>query len=412
MNIRAFCLAFGLAAATLTVSGGDICVDWVGELPRAFASGAAVPSLDVTGPRSAFVKGDFSRFERVWARLEKGEPCRIAVIGGSITQGAGATEWNRQWGSRFAAGWRRAFPKAKIDFVNAGIGATGSDIGAFRLRRDVLAKKPDVVAVEFSVNDRDCRERAESYEGVLRQLLKAPGGVAVILLGMVDQGGSNAQAWHGKVAAHYGVPYVSYRDGIYFPYVKEGAVKWTDISPDAIHPNDDGHAYAAALVNWTLARRYREWTAAGRPAATVPALPAPLFGTRYDQGEFRLMKDVKVATNEGFFPLRDMCWGDGLACTNAGRRLVFEVEGSTVALLYRCGRDPFNWGKMSVKIDGRPVVSALDCYRDQWWWYTPSLFLCQDRPGRHLVEVTTLAEKNEKSTGYGCHLTGLLVSGD
>ncbi|MGN0832293.1 MAG: SGNH/GDSL hydrolase family protein [Kiritimatiellia bacterium] len=383
---------------------------WVGELPAAFKSGAAVPALEVTGPRAQLVAGDWSRFEQVFARLDRGEAIRIAVIGGSITQGAGASTRENQWGSRFVAGWRRMFPKCAIEFVNAGIGATGSDIGAFRLARDVLAKKPDVVAVEFSVNDAPCRERAASYEGVIRQLLKDPGNIAVILLGMVGQTGNNAQEWHGQVARHYRVPYVSYRDALYYPYVKAGEVKWTDISPDTIHPNDDGHAYAAALVNWTVAGRYRAFKAARRAPSAMPPMPGPLYGTRYDGGRFCLMQDAKIVENTGFFPLKDDCWGVGLACTNANGRLVFEVEGSTVALLYRLGNKPYNWGKIAVKIDGTSVVDGLDCFRDQWWWYTPSLFLCRDRPGRHVVEVETRDAKNPNSAGYGCHLTGILVS--
>ena len=108
---------------------------WVGELPAKFASGAAVPALGTTGPKAQLVAGDWTRFERVWARLDRGEPIRIAVIGGSITQGAGASKVENQWGQKFAAGWRRAFPKCRIDFVNAGIGATGSATGTAARRR-------------------------------------------------------------------------------------------------------------------------------------------------------------------------------------------------------------------------------------------------------------------------------------
>ena len=384
--------------------------DWVGEAPKRFKSGASAPSLSVLGPKSELVKGDLARFERVWTRLEKGEPVRIAVVGGSITRGAGASKPENRYGERFAAGWRRAFPWARIDFVNAGVGATGSDIGAFRLQRDVLSKKPDVVVVEFSVNDGRGDRWAASYEGVLRQLLKAPGGIAVIALGMVGQDGTSVQECHAPVAAHYGVPYVSYRDALY-PYVKAGLVKWSDLSPDTIHPNDDGHAFAAALLNRCLANAYAAFKASGRAPAAVPPLPEPMYGTDFDQGAFVEMKDVKLLENNGFFPLRDWCWGEGLACTNAGGRLRFEVEGATVALLYRVGKEPYNWGKFSVRLDGKEVATAIDGYRDQWWWHTPSLFLCANRPGRHVVEVETLAEKNGKSAGYGCQLTGVLVSG-
>ncbi len=384
--------------------------DWVGDVPKRFARGTAVPSLTQLGPKSELVAGNFARFEKVWSRLEKGEPIRLAVVGGSITQGAGASKAANRYGERFAAGWRRAFPGARIDFVNAGIGATGSDIGAFRLSRDVLSKKPDVVVVEFSVNDGWDKRWAASYEGVLRQLLKAPGDIAVIALGMVGQDGTSAQELHAPVAAHYGVPYVSYRDALY-PYVKAGLIQWRDLSPDTIHPNDDGHTLAAALLNRRLANAYAAFKASGRAPAAVPPLPKPLYGTDFDQGAFVEMKDVKLFENKGFFPLRDWCWGEGLACTNAGGRLRFEVEGATVALLYRVGKEPYNWGKFSVRLDGKDVATGLDGYRDQWWWHTPSVFLCQGQPGRHTVEVETLAEKNEKSAGFGCQLTGVLVSG-
>lgn len=382
--------------------------DWVGDLPKRFASGAAVPPLAELGPKSELVAGDFARFESVWARLARGKPIRIAVVGGSITEGAGASKAANRYGAKFADGWKRAFPGVRIDFVNAGIGATGSEIGAFRLRRDVLSKRPDVVVVEFSVNDG--WKSAASYEGVLRQLLKAPGDIAVIALGMVAQDGMSVQERHAPIAAHYGVPFVSYRDALY-PYVKAGKVKWSDLSPDTIHPNDDGHTLAAALLNRRLAKAYAAFRKSGRAPAAVPPLPRPMFGTDFDQGAFVEMKDVKLTANEGFFPLRDWCWGEGLACTNAGGRLAFEVEGATVALLYRVGKEPFNWGKFSVRLDGKEVATELDAYRDQRWWLTPSVILCKGRPGRHTVEVETLDEKSAKSGGFGCQLTGVLVSG-
>ena len=51
-------LAFAVAAAGST---------WVVDLPGTFKSGAAVPSLDVTGPRAQFVAGDWTRFSTVAA---------------------------------------------------------------------------------------------------------------------------------------------------------------------------------------------------------------------------------------------------------------------------------------------------------------------------------------------------------
>ena len=377
---------------------------------RRLASGAALPPIGETWRSGVFVPGDFSRFERVWERLERGESARIAVVGGSITQGAGASCPERSWGWLFCDGWRRAFPRAEISFVNAGLGATGSLIGSFRLKRDVLDRKPDVVVVEFAVNDDNTRECAESFEGVLRQLLSHPREIAVAVLGMTARDKCSAQEWQGKVAGHYGVPFVSWRDALFAPFVQTGKIEWADISPDVVHPNDIGHAYAAALLLRVLSDRHAAWKASGNPPSPPPPMPAPLFGTSFDGGRFLAVADARILESEGFFPLRDQCWGEGLATTAAGGRLSLEVEGATIALLYRIGRDPFDWGKIDVLLDGSLIARAIDCYRDQWWWKTPALMLCRDRPGRHVVTVVALQEKAPESSGHGCHVTGLLVS--
>ena len=42
---------------------------------------------------------------------------------------------------------------SKINFINAGVGATGSNYCAFRVRRELLTQNPDFVLVKFAVND-------------------------------------------------------------------------------------------------------------------------------------------------------------------------------------------------------------------------------------------------------------------
>ena len=191
--------------------------------------------------RSALVAtGDTARIQQVFARGRRGEALTVAVIGGSITAGAMASAPTNSYGSRVAAWWRQAFPKAEIKFVNAGIGATGSDYGAFRAKRDLLIHRPDFVIVEYAVNDPNTKDSAETLEGLVRQILKQPNQPAVVLLFMMSQGGNNAQEWHGKVGAHYGLPVVSFRDGLW-PEIKAGRLKWDVVMADVVHPNDLGH---------------------------------------------------------------------------------------------------------------------------------------------------------------------------
>ncbi len=143
--------------------------------------------------RSLVNPGDTARLQRVLAKARRGEAVTVGVIGGSITQGASASKGERRYGDLMAAWWRQQFPKAMIKYINAGIGATGSNYGAMRVRRDLLEQQPDFIVVEYAVNDGNTREYAESLEGLLRQMLKAPGQPAVLLFFTMRQDGGNAQ---------------------------------------------------------------------------------------------------------------------------------------------------------------------------------------------------------------------------
>ena len=74
----------------------------------------------------------------------------VGTIGGSITQGAAATRAEYRYADRVAKWWQDTFPQAQIEFINAGIGATGSYIGAHRVRDHLIKSKPDFVISEYS----------------------------------------------------------------------------------------------------------------------------------------------------------------------------------------------------------------------------------------------------------------------
>lgn len=72
---------------------------------------------------------------------------KIAFLGGSIT---GKDDcWRPQTMELF----RRLYPHIAWEEINASVGGTGSDFGAFRLRHEVVVHNPDLIFVEFAVND-------------------------------------------------------------------------------------------------------------------------------------------------------------------------------------------------------------------------------------------------------------------
>ena len=70
----------------------------------------------------------------------------------------------RRYVQQLARWFEATFPGLKVRSVNAGIGATNSGYGALRVQRDVIAQQPDLVVVEYAVND-NCVELVVDGQG-------------------------------------------------------------------------------------------------------------------------------------------------------------------------------------------------------------------------------------------------------
>ncbi|MBL4701980.1 MAG: SGNH/GDSL hydrolase family protein [Phycisphaeraceae bacterium] len=99
-----------------------------------------------------------------FAKLEKGQSVTIAYLGGSITAQPGWRVLSQKW-------FAKQYPKVKIKGIHAAIGGTGSSLGVYRLKRDALAHKPDLLFVEFAVNDAGAKPDSitKAMEGIVRQ---------------------------------------------------------------------------------------------------------------------------------------------------------------------------------------------------------------------------------------------------
>jgi len=357
--------------------------------------------------RSLVSRGDLGRVQNVLARARRGEKVVVSVIGGSITQGAKASKPELNYGSLIAKWWRETFPQAQVEFVNAGIGATGSNYAALRARRDLLSKQPDFVVVEFGVNDPNTQQAAETYEGLLRQILKQPQQPAAVLMFMMHRNGGNAQEWQSKVGAHYALPMVSFRDALW-PEIEAGRIPWEDVEADEVHPNDRGHAYAAQFVTALLEDAgTREH---GNAGATATTLPAALLTDRYEHTALFEAGALQPVTNEGWTYEAGHGWDARWQSSQPGNVVEFEVEGTAVFFMEWHIRGPM--GKARVQVDDQPPL-VIDAWFDQTWGgYRLTRELARDLPpGRHRVRVELLAEKNANSEGHEFRIMGLGAAG-
>ncbi|MDW7692872.1 hypothetical protein R9C00_10935 [Flammeovirgaceae bacterium SG7u.111] len=80
-------------------------------------------------------------------KVQSGKPIKVAFLGGSITLAEDG------WRSRMMEWLEKEWPLNSFEEVNACLGGTGSDLAVFRLEQDIFPHKPDLIFVEFAVND-------------------------------------------------------------------------------------------------------------------------------------------------------------------------------------------------------------------------------------------------------------------
>ena len=161
--------------------------------------------------------------------------------------------------------------------MNAGIGATDSQFGAARVQEDLLQRLPDLVFVEFSVNDHSTPHFCETYEGLVRQIYGSASAPAMVLIHNVYYDtGKSAAYYHAQVGRHYDLPCISIQNSIY-PAVAAGRLPAEKITADFLHPNDLGHELVASVITNFLEKVIHDKT-----QEPQEIFPAPLTENAYE----------------------------------------------------------------------------------------------------------------------------------
>ena len=204
--------------------------------------------------------GNTYRIRKAIEKAKAGKSVTVIYIGGSITQGAGATPINTEcyayksyqlFQNRFASG-------NNVKFIKAGVGGTPSELGMLRFDRDVLrdGEKPDIVIVEFAVNDEGDETKGDCYESLVRKILKLDWNPEVVLLFSVFANDWNLQERLRPVGDLYDLPMVSIRDAVVEQFTrKEGRVLTKNqFFYDMFHPSNIGHTIMADCLQYLFER--------------------------------------------------------------------------------------------------------------------------------------------------------------
>ncbi len=347
------------------------------------------------------------------AKVDAGEAVKVAYLGGSITAAPGWRVQSLEW-------LREQYPQASFAEIHAAIGGTGSDLGVFRLQRDALRHQPDLLFVEFAVNDGGTSPEQihKAMEGIVRQTWQANPHtdicfVYTLTIKMLPdlQAGKMPRAASAmeELADHYGIPSIHFgvevakmeaAGELIFQGVKPkdaAAEKPLVFSTDGVHPLvETGHPlYVQAIQrSWP---RFQQ--ASGKPVAhergeplradnwqaarLVPIRPDMLTGSWEKlPADHTLSKRFQRNMPELY------------QATAPEAKLSFTFKGTAAGVFDILGPDG---GQLSVRLDdAEPVMrNRIDGYCT--YHRMAKLNIGTDlEPGTHSVEITLAPTELDK----------------
>lgn len=401
MTMAVLCMGMPLAGAEFQYNNPDAGTDWY----QAMLTNAQL-SL-----------GNNYRLLKLIERSRAGENITVTTIGGSITEGAGASVYAECWANRFAEGFRALYGAgdgSNVHFVNAGVGGTPSPFGWMRYQRDLVDRVtdddglPDLVVIEFAVNDYGEVTNHQAYESMVKAILEQPNEPVVILLFSVFRTGFVLQNELAPIGRRYDLMMVSMKNSA-FPLVnnKWPAEAWFS---DEYHPTSLGHGIMADCILSTV-----QAAAAQAPSETdIDLSVAPVYGTGY-------MNMRNIFGSSDVSDLTFDCGGFGHDDTNSYRNtpvgrvcgknfhhnvldgdrpLTFTATFSKLLIAWRNVNDPA-YGEAEVWVDGRKIVTFHHT-GDAWGQSVVSFGYSSNAPAEHEVEIRMAAGQERKLFTITC----------
>jgi lysophospholipase L1-like esterase len=345
--------------------------------------------------QSATFPYDTARIFKAMAKAEKGGDFTIGVIGGSITAGTWASVPEKRWANLVTNWWKNNFPKANIKLVNAGFGGTGSDIGTFRVKTDLLKYHPDFVICEFAVNDagRDTNYIKEMYEGVVRQILQDSAQCGLLLLMLKMEDGKTAQQYHKQIGNYYQLPMVSQADSLDDMVARDG-YKLHDVFKDGVHPNDLGMSYVAKIItnelNYIFVNLHNK-----KNFTNIGRLPKPFVTDLYTNTATYSFDKIEPISASGWAKTSNSWTAD-----KTDAELTFNFTGNAIGLTYSRFKDSIR-GKADVWVDELPRKQFDSYWTETWGKGTSMLMVAEFLPsGKHTLHIKVSNENSPGSKGH------------
>lgn len=281
---------------------------------------------------------------------EKKDELRIAFLGGSLSKGE-MVKREDCFVSVFETQITHILgTKKNVSILRYGESGTLSANGLFKVQ-SLIAEKPDLVFVDYAMNDPGDRYLWETTEGICYQLCKA--GIGVIILLFCNERGQCTRGAMERTASHYHLPVYDIGKQI-FSQIEEGKISWQEYAQDYVHPTVYGHKLIAKYL---------------------PHLFSPIGDAADDTEEYVIPEEPAF---EGAF--RQMCELDLKESMRNAKKgeVIFsgEIETTMILMEFWQDRKP-NEASAVISLDGKKVATA-DAYAAMAWGNPVSRYIGGD----------------------------------
>ena len=288
-----------------------------------------------------------------WQTLLGKPHLTVGFMGGSVTQGYANLEIRRGAYPELVTNalCEQGYNAECCLLAEAGMGTMQGNLLTDEF---ILAKKPDIVFLEFAINETTLRPSVISFESMLRKLLTAPEPPVVCLLLLRSMQGYSCESFMVPVAEHYGLPYISLNHAI-APAMERGDLTWADYGDEESHPNTDGHRLLAEMVLHLLE------TAKQLPDSSPAPLPAPWLDAPFTDLTFlEAAPDADgVETSCELVPRPyQVYFRSAWKLCRAGGPLKLTVRCRVLQVYYETHRLP-EFGSCRISVDGEPMKQPL-----------------------------------------------------
>lgn len=317
--------------------------------------------------RSLLSKGNNYRMKKVIEKLKNGEKTTFAYIGGSITEGVGASPVTC-WAKLSFDGICEMFGNTNSEYINAGLSGTPSVLGNIRAERDILQYAPDAVFIEFAVNDAQDNTHKESYESLIHTILTNYPETAIILVFNRTEQGYTCQQHMSALGEYYSLPMISVNDAISAEF-DGGRMTWDDYSNDSSHPNEYGHTLLAEMAENLFSAVDGDET---DEPADIPAMP--LNGVSFDNMKMITPEELSasddfVITDMGGFTETNASVSGGFSTAYAnngeGTPMKLHISGNSFFIIYKRNNSA-DMGSIDVSVNGAKLMTVNANDTDGW----------------------------------------------